>query len=108
MLSVATPVGFTTAHDLGRPRAQPVGNSGSCWGSLAGRTVLLAHGDQVRVTDPERSYAYALRARQVSDQVCRFDVPGDGHSMLRRRRDWNLLVTSVLSRRSTVVSERRP
>jgi dienelactone hydrolase len=59
---------------------------------LAGRTVLLAHGDQDRVTDPDRSYAYALRARQVSDRVCRFDVPGDGHAMLRRRRDWNLLV----------------
>jgi hypothetical protein len=59
---------------------------------LAGRTVLLAHGDQDRVTDPERSYAYGLRARQVNDQVCRFDVPGDGHAMLRRRRDWNLLV----------------
>ncbi|MDT7636683.1 MAG: hypothetical protein QOC83_971 [Pseudonocardiales bacterium] len=62
---------------------------------LAGRTVLLAHGDQDRVTDPERSYAYAyayaLRARQVSDQVCRFDVPGDGHAMLRRRRDWRFI-----------------
>jgi predicted esterase len=44
---------------------------------LAGWTVLLAHGDQDRVTDPERSYAYALRARQVSDQVCRFDLAGE-------------------------------
>ncbi|MCU1652306.1 MAG: alpha/beta hydrolase, partial [Pseudonocardia sp.] len=49
----------------------------SCWGSLAGRTVLLAHSDQDHVTEPEQSYAYALRARQVSDQVCRFDLAGD-------------------------------
>jgi hypothetical protein len=34
---------------------------------LAGRTVLLAHGDQDRVTDPERSYAYnCARGRSAS------------------------------------------
>jgi dienelactone hydrolase len=59
---------------------------------LAGRTVLLAHGDQDRMTDPAQSYAYAVRARQVSERVCRFDVPGDGHAMLRRHRDWSALV----------------
>jgi hypothetical protein len=59
---------------------------------LAGRTVLIAHGDQDTVTDPGRSLRYAERAKEVTDAVCRFDVLGEGHSMLRRSREWRLLV----------------
>lgn len=59
---------------------------------LAGRTVLIAHGDQERMTDPGESYAYAVRAKRVTDRVCRFDVHGDGHAMLKRARDWHSLV----------------
>ncbi len=59
---------------------------------LAGRSLLIAHGDRERMTDPAESYAYALRAKRVTDRVCRFDVLGDGHAMLRRARDWNSLV----------------
>jgi pimeloyl-ACP methyl ester carboxylesterase len=59
---------------------------------LAGRTVLIAHGDRERMTDPAESYDYALRAKAVTDRVCRFEVHGDGHAMLRRRRDWSSLV----------------
>lgn len=59
---------------------------------LAGRSVLIAHGDQERWTDPAESYRYAVRAKQVTERVCRFDVVGDGHAMLRRARDWNRLV----------------
>ena len=59
---------------------------------LAGRAVVVAHGDRERMTDPAESYAYARRAREVSDRVARFDVLGDGHAMLRRARDWTALV----------------
>ncbi|WP_338051228.1 alpha/beta fold hydrolase [Pseudonocardia acidicola] len=59
---------------------------------LAGRTVLIAHGDRERWTDPRESYAYAVRAKQITDRVCRFDVFGDGHAMLRRAGDWSSLV----------------
>ncbi|HEX4360464.1 MAG TPA: alpha/beta fold hydrolase [Pseudonocardia sp.] len=59
---------------------------------LAGRTVLIAHGDRDRLTDPSESYAYAVRAREVTDRVCRFEVRGDGHALLRRHRDWSSLV----------------
>jgi pimeloyl-ACP methyl ester carboxylesterase len=59
---------------------------------LAGRPVLIAHGELDRVTDPAQSYHYALRARQVTDQICRFDVRDDGHAMLRRAGDWTSLV----------------
>ncbi len=59
---------------------------------LAGRSVLIAHGDRERVTDPGQSYAYAVRAKRVTDRVCRFEVLGDGHAMLRRAAGWSSLV----------------
>jgi predicted esterase len=59
---------------------------------LAGRTVLIAHGDRDRITDPSLSLAYAARAKGVTDAVCRFDLRGETHSMLRRAREWRLLV----------------
>ncbi|MCE0765710.1 alpha/beta hydrolase [Pseudonocardia kujensis] len=60
---------------------------------LAGRSLLIAHGDRERTTDPRESLAYAVRAREVTDRVARFDVLGDGHAMLRRAREWHALVT---------------
>lgn len=59
---------------------------------LAGRAVLIAHGDRERMTDPAASLDYAIRARRVTDRVARFDVLGDGHAMLRRAADWTSLV----------------
>ncbi|MDQ2788309.1 MAG: alpha/beta hydrolase [Pseudonocardiales bacterium] len=63
---------------------------------LTERSVLIAHGDRDRVTDPRLSYRFAVRARAASDRVCRFDVLGDGHAMLRRHRDWSALVTRFI------------
>ncbi|MFR9805675.1 alpha/beta hydrolase [Pseudonocardia sp. RS010] len=60
---------------------------------LAGRSLLIAHGDRDRTTDPRESLAYAVRAREVADRVARFEVLGDGHAMLRRAREWHALVT---------------
>lgn len=59
---------------------------------LAGRSLLIAHGDRERMTDPAESYAFAVRAKRVTMRVCRFDVLGDGHAMLRRAEDWSRLV----------------
>jgi pimeloyl-ACP methyl ester carboxylesterase len=59
---------------------------------LAGRSVLIAHGNRERWTDPRESLAYAIRAKAVTDRVARFEVLGDGHSMLRRASDWTSLV----------------
>jgi acetyl esterase/lipase len=61
-------------------------------GQLAGRTVLIAHGDRERYTDPAESYAYALRAKTAGVSICRFELPGAGHFMLSRIGDWNRLV----------------
>lgn len=59
---------------------------------LAGRSLLIAHGDRERMTDPVKSYRYAVAARRVAARVARFDVLGDGHAMLRRAGDWTDLV----------------
>ncbi len=58
---------------------------------LDGRTVLIAHGDRERYTDPAASYAFALRAKERGVRVCRFDIPGAGHFMIVRSRDWHAL-----------------
>jgi pimeloyl-ACP methyl ester carboxylesterase len=59
---------------------------------LAGRTVLIAHGDRDRWTSPTASFDYAVRAKRVTDRVARFDVPGSGHAMLARAGEWHALV----------------
>jgi acetyl esterase/lipase len=59
---------------------------------LAGRTVLIAHGDRERWTDPSASFAYAMRAKSAGVAVCRFTLPGAGHFMLARAADWSGLV----------------
>lgn len=59
---------------------------------LAGRTVLIAHGDQDTVTEPALSHTYAVRAKAVTDAVCRFEIRDEAHAMLRRSREWHLLV----------------
>ncbi len=63
---------------------------------LAGRSVLIAHGDRERMTDPWLSYRFAVHAKEVTDRVCRFEVLGDGHAMLRRARDWSSLVSRFI------------
>jgi pimeloyl-ACP methyl ester carboxylesterase len=59
---------------------------------LAGRTVLIAHGDRERWTSPEASYEYAVRAKPVAARIARFDVHGAGHFMVSRAADWQSLV----------------
>lgn len=64
---------------------------------LAGRSVLIAHGDREHMTDPRLSYQFAVRAKQVTSRVCRFDVLGDGHAMLRRAHDWSELAARFVA-----------
>ncbi|WHT21042.1 alpha/beta fold hydrolase [Crossiella sp. CA-258035] len=67
------------------PAGEPVAD-------LAGTSVLIAHGDRERWTDPRLSFDYAVRARDRAERVCRFDVHGDNHAMLRRAAEWTALV----------------
>jgi predicted esterase len=59
---------------------------------LDGRRLLLAHGTQDRVTSPRSSFEYAARARAEGHTVARIVLPGSGHTLLQRARDWNRLV----------------
>ncbi|HEU5108115.1 MAG TPA: alpha/beta fold hydrolase [Micromonosporaceae bacterium] len=61
-------------------------------GQLAGKTVLIAHGELDTVTNPADSAAYAERAAQVTEAVRQLVVPGENHAMMRRQRDNTLLV----------------
>ena len=54
---------------------------------LDGRSVLLVHGDQDRITSPAASADYAKRAGARLEVV-----RGSGHAMLRHHRAWDQLV----------------
>jgi alpha-beta hydrolase superfamily lysophospholipase len=60
---------------------------------LAGRDVLIAHGDRDRVTSPRASRRYADRAAAAGARVGYVVVRGDMHGMLFRWRTWHRLAT---------------
>jgi dienelactone hydrolase len=57
---------------------------------LSGRRVLFAHGDRDKITRPRDTWAFAERAREVT-QVAAIEVSADGHAMLRRAGLWHAL-----------------
>ena len=59
---------------------------------LAGRTVLIAHGDRDSVTSADDSLAYVRRIAGVAERVCFWRVPGGRHAMLERPVHWHGLV----------------
>lgn len=59
---------------------------------LAGRTVLIAHGDRDSVTSADASLAHVRRIADVADRVCFWRVPGGRHAMLERPVHWHGLV----------------
>lgn len=69
------------------PAAEPTGQ-------LAGRRLLLAHGTRDKITSPRSSFEYAVRARAEGHDVARIVLPGSGHTLLTRARDWNRLVVA--------------
>jgi pimeloyl-ACP methyl ester carboxylesterase len=64
---------------------------------VAGRTVLLAHGDRDRVTDPAGSRWFAAQAGRVTPDVRFIVVRGDSHAMLWRWGRWNALVNDFVA-----------
>jgi len=59
-------------------------------GQLAGRRLLLAHGTADRITRPADTWAYADRARAVSD-VAVIEIRGGDHPMIRRALLWHAI-----------------
>ena len=56
---------------------------------VAGRRLLLVHGDRDRITSPKRSAAFARAAVGVAESVGYLTVHGERHAMLRRARLWH-------------------
>jgi len=52
---------------------------------LAGRRVLIVHGTNDEVSDPELSFRFAARAKKANRDVCRFEVHSDGHGLHQYR-----------------------
>lgn len=59
---------------------------------LAGRTVLVAHGDRDSVTSAAASRAYVRRAAEIAERICFWQVRGARHAMLERPGHWHALV----------------
>lgn len=64
------------------PRDEPVEH-------LAGRRVLMLHGDRDRVTSPADTDLFAARARSEGAHVAGYRVVGSGHTLMRRAADWH-------------------
>ncbi|MET9316851.1 alpha/beta hydrolase [Kribbella sp. NPDC003505] len=54
--------------------------------------VTFVHGTDDRMTDPATTMAYAGRLRAAGTPVTTYLVRAEGHAMLRRAPEWNLLV----------------
>ncbi len=57
---------------------------------LAGRRVLLVHGNADRITSPQETWAFAERAGSVTE-VTAIEIRNGEHAMLRRARLWHSL-----------------
>ncbi len=64
--------------------------SGEPVAQLAGRRVLLAHGTSDSITSPADTWAYAERARAVTE-VAAIEIRDGDHPMLRRARLWHAI-----------------
>ena len=64
---------------------------------LAGREVLIAHGNLDRITSPNASRRYADRARVVAARVDYVSVRGDAHAMMLRAPTWHRITQRFVS-----------
>jgi predicted esterase len=65
-------------------------------GQLAGRHVLLVHGDQDRMTAAAGTNQYADQLSAAGIAASLVTVRGDGHAMLRRPKLWHSLAAGFL------------
>jgi predicted esterase len=52
---------------------------------LGGRRVMIVHGTNDEVSDPELSFRLAARAKKANREVCRFEVHSDRHGLQQHR-----------------------
>jgi hypothetical protein len=63
---------------------------------LAGRAVLIAHGNEDTITSPQASFAYATRAQGIGVAIRWVSIVGDNHAMLRRSRQWTTMTNDFV------------
>lgn len=64
---------------------------------LAGRRVLIIHGDRDRsAASADRSLEFARRAREVVPDLVRYEVPGGRHYLVKRADDVRALTTAFV------------
>jgi dienelactone hydrolase len=63
---------------------------------LAGRQLLIVHGDRDRITNARGSASYADRARTVAASASYVGIHGERHAMLRRAKLWHALATGYV------------
>ena len=73
------------------PRNEPI------VADVAGRWLLVGHGDSDRTTDPQASLDFVQRAIAAGARARHHIVEGEGHALLRHPRWWNrYIVDSVV------------
>ncbi|MFC5145405.1 alpha/beta hydrolase family protein [Streptomyces aureoversilis] len=63
---------------------------------LCGRRVLIVHGTNDELTDPDLSFRLAQRAKKANRDVCRFEVHSDGHGLRQHRAEVQALVVDFV------------
>jgi pimeloyl-ACP methyl ester carboxylesterase len=63
---------------------------------VAGRDVLVVHGDRDRITSPANSAQWTQRARAVAESAAYVSVSGERHAMLHRAGLWHSMATSYV------------
>ncbi|MGW6199335.1 dienelactone hydrolase family protein [Kribbella sp. NPDC055110] len=58
--------------------------------------VTFVHGTDDTITSPAGTAAYAQRLRAAGVKVTTYSLAGEGHTMLRRVKDWDRLVTEFV------------
>ncbi|WP_329130609.1 alpha/beta hydrolase [Streptomyces sp. NBC_01476] len=71
------------------PTGEPVGG-------LAGVRLVFVHALADRVTAPDESMQAAVQARAAGAQVCRYELAGGDHGMLRHAALWHALTTRTV------------
>ncbi|MCE9621607.1 MAG: alpha/beta fold hydrolase [Actinomycetia bacterium] len=84
--TVAGVVGLAPWLPLGEPM-----------GDVAGRWLLIAHGDSDRTTYPQASFDFVQRALSAGACARHVVVPGEGHALMNHPRWWNrYIIDSVV------------
>jgi pimeloyl-ACP methyl ester carboxylesterase len=65
--------------------------------TMAGRRLLMVHGDRDRTTSAAAARRYVEAARPVAASAAFVTVRGDGHAMISRPRVWHSLTTAFVT-----------